>query len=40
MITIAASELEFYQKKIYRLEMDLIVLQEEVVAAHSQAAGD
>lgn len=33
MITIAASELDFYQKKITRLEMELIVLHEELALA-------
>jgi septal ring factor EnvC (AmiA/AmiB activator) len=36
MITIAASELDFYQKKITRLEMELIVLHEELALANAK----
>lgn len=35
MISIAASELEFYQKKMYKLEVQVITLEDELLHLRS-----
>ena len=40
MVSVPTSELEFYQQKILRLEMEVIALQEELIAAKASPPND